>query len=114
MKIVFLDSDTVGNDIDLTIIAKLGDFVSYPTTKKEDVTGRLASADVAIVNKITITKEIMDACPRLKLICVAATGMNNIDTEYAKIKNIAVRNAVNYSTNSVVQITFGILFEIIY
>jgi glycerate dehydrogenase len=109
MKIVFLDSDTIGSDIDLSVIAELGDFISYKNTEKEDVSSRLADADVAIVNKIQITKEIIDACPKLKLICVAATGVNNIDTEYAAKKNIPVRNAVNYSTNSVVQVTFGIL-----
>ena len=113
MKIVFLDSDTIGNDIDLSPISNLGNFTSYKSTKKEDIIDRLADAEIAIVNKIIITKEIIDACPKLKLICVAATGMNNIDIEYTSQKNIPVRNAVNYSTNSVVQVTFGILLEII-
>jgi Lactate dehydrogenase and related dehydrogenases len=113
MNIVFLDSDTIGNDIDLSPISNLGNFTSYKNTKKEDIIGRLADAEIAIVNKIIITKEIIDTCPKLKLICVAATGMNNIDIEYASQKNIPVRNAVNYSTNSVVQVTFGILLEII-
>jgi len=112
MKIVFLDSATIGSDISLQPIAELGDFISYPNTKNEDVISRLAAADVAVVNKVIITKEIIDACPNLKLICVAATGINNIDFEYARAKNIEVKNAVNYSTNSVVQTTFGILFEI--
>lgn len=113
MKIVFLDSATIGSDISLQPIIALGDFVSYSHTKHEDVVSRLADADVAIVNKIVITKDIIDACPKLKLICVAATGINNIDFEYARTKNIEVKNAVNYSTNSVVQVTFGILLEII-
>ena len=113
MKIVFLDSATIGSDISLQPLAELGDFVSYTNTKNEDIISRLADADVAVVNKIIITKEIIDACTKLKLICVAATGINNIDFEYARAKNIEVKNAVNYSTNSVVQVTFGILLEII-
>ena len=113
MKIVFLDSATIGSDISLQPIAMLGDFISYQNTKNEDVINRLEGADVAIVNKVIITKEIIDTCPTLKLICVAATGINNIAVEYAQTKNIEVKNAVNYSTNSVVQITFGILLEII-
>ena len=112
MKIVFLDSATIGSDISLQPIAELGDFIAYPSTKNEDTVRRLANADVAVVNKVLITKEIIDACPELKLICVAATGINNIDFEYARAKNIEVKNAVNYSTNSVVQTTFGLLLEI--
>jgi glycerate dehydrogenase len=113
MKIVFLDSATIGSDISLLPLAELGDFVSYTHTKNEDIVSRLADANVAIVNKVIITKEIIDSCPKLKLICVAATGINNIDFEYARAKNIEVKNAVNYSTNSVVQVTFGILLEIV-
>jgi glycerate dehydrogenase len=61
MKIIFLDSDTVGSDIDLDPIAKLGNFISYTFTKTEDIACRLVNADVAIVNKTAITKKIMDA-----------------------------------------------------
>lgn len=112
-KIIFLDSDTVGSDINLETIGKLGNLTTYPNTAENEVVSRIGDAEIVIVNKIQITKNVIDACPNLKLICVAATGVNNIDIDYAKQKNIEVRNAVNYSTNSVVQVTFGILLELI-
>ncbi len=70
---------------------------------------RASGKDVIITNKVRIDKDIMDALPRLRLICVAATGINNIDTEYAKVKGIEVRNVVAYSTDSVAQSTFSML-----
>jgi glycerate dehydrogenase len=66
-----------------------------------------------ITNKVQIDRNIMDACPTLKLICVAATGINNVDLEAAKEKNIQVRNVSGYSTESVTQSTFSILFQLL-
>lgn len=106
LKIVFLDAQTLGSDISLAPVSDLGDYVSYPFTKPEDVLSRIAGFDVVITNKVWMGKEQIDASPALKLICVAATGTNNVDTAYAASKGIPVRNAVNYSTESVTQVTW--------
>jgi glycerate dehydrogenase len=106
LKIVFLDAQTLGNDISLAPVASLGEYVSYPSTRPEEVFDRIAGFDVVITNKVWMGKEQMDASPALKLICVAATGTNNVDTAYAASKGIPVRNAVDYSTESVTQVTW--------
>lgn len=109
MKIVCLDADTLGNDIDLnSIFGEFGEFVSYPKTEAKLTIDRLKDADVVITNKVLITKEVISSV-KLKLICVSATGVNNIDLEAAKSANIAVKNVAGYSTNSVVQQTFASL-----
>ena len=106
LKIVFLDAQTLGSDISLAPVASLGEYVSYPATKPEEVFDRIAGFDVVITNKVWMGKEQMDSSPALKLICVAATGTNNVDTAYAAEKGIPVRNAVDYSTESVTQVTW--------
>lgn len=106
LKIVFLDAQTLGSDISLAPVASLGEYVSYPFTKPEDVFDRIAGFDVVITNKVWMGKEQIDSSPALKLICVAATGTNNVDTAYAASKGIPVRNAVDYSTESVTQVTW--------
>ena len=106
LRIVFLDAQTLGSDISLAPVASLGEFVSYPSTKPEEVFDRIAGFDVVITNKVWMGKEQIDSSPALKLICVAATGTNNVDTAYAASKGIPVRNAVDYSTESVTQVTW--------
>ena len=106
LKIVFLDAQTLGSDISLAPVASLGEYVSYPSTKPEEVFDRIAGFDVVITNKVWMGKEQIDSSPALKLICVAATGTNNVDTAYAASKGIPVRNAVDYSTESVTQVTW--------
>ncbi|RMA93054.1 D-2-hydroxyacid dehydrogenase [Hydrogenothermus marinus] len=114
MKIVFLDSKTVGDDIDLSIFNQFGEFISYKTTlSKELALERTKDADIIITNKVVIDKEIIDNAKNLKLICEAATGYNNIDINYAKEKGIQVRNVAGYSTESVVQHTFAMLFYLL-
>ncbi|MDR2026487.1 MAG: D-2-hydroxyacid dehydrogenase, partial [Prevotellaceae bacterium] len=112
MNIVFLDAETVGRDISFEELESLGNFVKYGNTSPDNVLERLKDADVAIVNKTKITAEIIDACPKLKLVCVAATGMNNISLDAAAKAGIAVKNVAGYSTDSVVQLTYGILFSL--
>ncbi len=111
-KIVFLDADTVGNDVSLEPVSRLGDLVTYPYTAPQDVFERIKDCDILIVNKVTIGKEQIDAARGLKLICVAATGTNNIDIPYANSKGIPVKNAVGYSTESVVQVTFAMVLTL--
>lgn len=106
MKIVFLDAQTLGNDVSLESVSSLGEYVAYPATSPEETVERISGADVVITNKVYMGRTQIDSCPTLKLICVAATGTNNVDMEYAASKGIPVRNAVNYSTESVAQVTF--------
>ncbi|OFY38810.1 MAG: hydroxyacid dehydrogenase [Bacteroidetes bacterium GWF2_40_14] len=113
MKIVFLDSATIGADVSLQPIETLGDFICYPSTSPEQVAERVKDADVLIVNKVLTGKDEIDAAPNLKLICVAATGMNNVNIPYANSKGIPVKNVFAYSTDSVAQITFSLVLALI-
>jgi glycerate dehydrogenase len=112
VKIVFLDTETLGADISFEELESLGNFVGYNNTSPENVLCRLKDADVAIANKTKITAEIIEACPKIKLICVAATGMNNINLDAAAKAGIEVKNVAGYSTDSVVQLTYGILLSL--
>ena len=105
MKIVFLDAATMGN-VSFEPFERLGDFVKYDSSTAAQARERVKDADVLLINKVLVNKELIDSAPNLKLICIAATGVNNIDVEYASSKGIPVRNAVGYSTDSVVQSTF--------
>lgn len=103
-KIVFLDEYSIC-DADLAAIRSLGDYTGYNNTSKDEVVERLQGAEVAISNKVVIDAEAMRRLPDLRLICVAATGMNNIDLDAAAELGIEVRNAVGYSTYSVAETT---------
>ncbi len=105
MKIVFLDAATMG-DVSFEPFERLGEFVRYETSTPEEARERVKDIDVLMINKVLVNKELIDAAPNLKLICIAATGVNNIDVEYAASKGIPVRNVAGYSTDSVVQTTF--------
>ena len=109
MKIVLLDTLTFGST-DLSAFDSFGEVVTYQTTSKEQTQERITDADVIVTNKVVITNEHMQECKNLKLICIAATGMNNVDLEAAKEKNIQVKNVAGYSTDSVIQHTFSMLF----
>ena len=111
MKIVCLDAATLGSDVNLDVFRQFGEFKSYQTTAANERIERLKGADVVITNKVMIDKETMDAS-NLKLICISATGMNNVDLAHAAAKGIAVKNVAGYSTASVVQHTFACLFAL--
>ncbi len=113
MKIVFLDRITLGEDVSIEKFKKFGEVVVYQTTRMMDVNSHIKDADIVVTNKVIIDKKAMDNARKLKLICVAATGMNNIDLEYAKKKGIEVKNVKGYSTDSVVQHTFSMLFYLL-
>ncbi len=112
MNIVVLDALTFG-DTDLSAFEKLGNVKIYKTTTKQQTKQRITDADVIVTNKIVITDELMRDAKNLKLICVAATGMNNIDLPSAKKMGIEVRNVAGYSTNSVIGHTFSMLFYLL-
>ena len=112
MKIVCLDAQTLGKDADLSVFCNFGEFVSFDKTAKDERIQRLNGADVVLTNKVVIDKDVIDAT-NLKLICVTATGTNNVDLQYAKTKGIVVKNVAGYSTNSVAQQTFATLLALL-
>ncbi len=109
MDIVILDADTLGRDIALDSIKNLGTLSLYATTSPQEVISRIDGATVVITNKVVIDRKTMESSPALKLICVSATGMNNIDLQAASELGITVKNVAGYSTPSVVQHTFTLL-----
>lgn len=108
MQIVILDRATLGFDIDVNIFSKFGNVTSYDSTKENETAQRVKNADIVLTNKVVIGKNEIDNS-NIKLICITATGMNNVDLEYAKEKNISVKNVAGYSTSSVVQVGFSMI-----
>lgn len=113
MKIIFLDAKTIGDDIDLSGFDALGEVIKYPFSSPEEVPNRVRDADVLIVNKIQINEASIGGAKNLKLVCVTATGTNNLDKDYLESRNIAWRNVAGYSTDSVCQHTFAMLFYLL-
>ena len=113
MKLVFLDTKTIGEDIDLSAYDALGEVVKYGFSTLEEIPERVKDADILIVNKIAINEQTIGNAKNLKLVCVTATGTNNLDKEYLKKRGIAWRNVAGYSTESVTQHTFALLFYLL-
>ena len=111
LKTVILDAKTLGGDIDLSIFNEFGETVIYPLTSKEELAERISDCDVCILNKVKMTSDILPFAKNLKLICVAATGFDNIDTEYCRQNGIAVCNVAGYSVNSVSQLTLAMVLS---
>ena len=109
MNIVILDSKTLGEDLDLSPLSEFGTVVNYPTTSALEVVERVKNAEIIVVNKVKITKEVIDNAPNLKIICETATGYDNIDTKYCKEKGIAVTNTPAYSVHSVALVTVSMV-----
>lgn len=105
MNIAVLDAGTLGNDLDLSVLDRFGAVSVYESTSAELVAARIENADVVIVNKVKLKEEALSAAKCLKLICVAATGFDNIDTAACRKLGIGVSNVAGYSTDSVAQIT---------
>lgn len=110
MKLVFLDAKTLGDDIDFSQFEQLGEVVRYPFSSPEEVPARAADADILIVNKVPVNEQTVGAAKNLKLVCVTATGTNNLDKDYLEARGIEWRNVAGYSTESVAQHTFAMLF----
>lgn len=110
MKIVFLDAKTIGVDIDLSGFYRLGEVVKYDFSTSEEVPKRVEDADVIILNKVEINEETIGNAKKLKLVCVTATGTNNLDKDYLEKRGIQWRNVAGYSTEIVTQHTFAMLF----
>lgn len=113
MKIVFLDASTLGDDIDYTQFEQMGEVVRYPFTSSEEAPDRVTDADVVVVNKVLINEQTISTAGKLKLVCVTATGTNNLDKDYLAQRGIEWRNVAGYSTESVAQHTFAMLFYLL-
>ncbi len=108
-SIVFLDYATLGGS-SLAKIEQLGSLCVYETTNKDEIVAKAIDAEIIITNKVVLDEEIINSLPKLKLICVAATGVNNVDLKACEKIGIVVRNVKGYSTASVAQIVFSSLF----
>lgn len=113
MKICILDAKTLGQDIDLEELKALGDVTVYDLTDSGQVAERIKDAEVIITNKVILNEENLKDAKHLKLIALTATGYNNVSIDYAKKRNIAVANVAGYSTESVAQHTFALLFYLL-
>ena len=108
MKTVFLDYQTFSKDSDLTSLQQVvDDLTVYATTSPEQVIARCQNAEVVLSNKVLLNREILSQLPKLKLVCITATGINNIDIKAARALNIAVTNVGGYAKNSVAQYVFA-------
>ncbi len=112
MKIVFLETDTLGMDVDLTPFNSLGEIIKYPCSDPEQDAARIGDAEVIIVNKVPMNEKTLGKADKLKLICITGTGTNIVDFDYTNSRGITVTNVRGYSTRSVVQHTFAIFFYI--
>lgn len=113
MNIVFLDADTIGRDISLTHFEKLGNVTYYGFSTPEEMRERAADADILILNKMRADAFTLEKASHLKLICVTATGTNNLDKNYLAARGIEWRNVAGYSTECVTQHTFAMLFYLL-
>jgi lactate dehydrogenase-like 2-hydroxyacid dehydrogenase len=113
IKIVFLDAKTIGEVPNFRVLEKQGNLTIFEKTLPSEVLDRCIGQDVVITSKVLMSREILSHLPDLKLICVAATGMNNIDLEAAEKFNVQVKNVAGYSTESVAQLTFAMLLYLV-
>ena len=105
-----MDAKTIGDDIDLSGYDKLGEVVKYGFSTPEEARERTKDADVIVLNKVVIDEKSIGEAENLKLVCVTATGTNNLDKEYLAQRGIEWRNVAGYSTETVAQHTFALLF----
>lgn len=113
MKIVFLDSAVINpGDISWERIERLGTFQPYKRTAPEEIVERLAEAEAVLVDSLPLSGEMMEQCPNLKFIGIAATGFNHVDLEAAEKQGIAVANVPAYSTDAVAQHAMALLLSL--
>lgn len=107
MKITVLDKALMGEDLPFEILEKFGTLTVFDNTRAEETTKNVADSDVIILNKVKITREVIYSAKNLKLICVFATGYDNIDITAARERGVAVANVPGYSTESVLLFTMA-------
>lgn len=109
-KIVMLERENIGEDVDLSAFEQLGELTVYERCTPEEIAGRIEDAEIVILNKMPMNEKTLSGADKLKLLCVTATGMDNVDLEYCESRGIKVKNVKGYSTESVVQHTFAMFF----
>ena len=112
MKISFLDASTIGSDIDLSLYKRFGELKVYSSTTQDEFVDHVGDSDVIIINKLKVGRQNLPSCPHVRLVCVTATGFDNIDTEYCRENGIAVCNVVGYSTQNVAQLTIATVLSL--
>lgn len=113
MKIVMLERNTLGRDVNLSAFEELGEFIVYPDSDEKNTSERIKDADIVLVNKVKLNECTLKDAKNLKLICLTATGTDNVDKEYATKRGIMVTNVSGYSTEAVAQHTFALLFYLL-
>lgn len=113
MKIVVLERNSVGTDVSMDAIGKLGEMTVYPNTTAADVEEKVKDAEIIVANKVPLNENTLKDAANVKLICEFATGYDNVDLEYCKSRGIKVANIVNYSTDAVAQHTFALCFYVL-
>ena len=112
MKITVLDAETIGADVSMEVFSPFGEVTVYASTSPDEVALHAAGAEVLLLNKVRLNAENLRGCDTLRLICVAATGFDNIDLDYCRSHGIAVCNVVGYSTQSVAQLTLAMALSL--
>lgn len=112
MNTVILDGATLGTDMDFSPFEEFGSVKVYPTTSPEEVVSHAQNADCIILNKVKLTSENLPQLPKVKLICITATGYDNVDVKYCGKNGIAVCNVAGYSTDAVAQLTLAMALSL--
>lgn len=105
MKLVILERNSVGTDVDVSCFEKFGEVTCYPNTVAANTSERVKDADIILANKAPLNESTLKDAPNVKLICLLATGFDNVDLAYCKSRSIKVTNVVNYCTSTVAQHT---------
>ena len=113
MKTVILDAGTLGDDVDLSVFGKFGEVEIFDRTDPADVSARIADADFAVLNKVKMNRNTVGEAKKLKLVCVAATGYDNIDLPFMRSRGTGVCNVAGYSTDSVAQLTAAMVLSLV-
>lgn len=113
MKITLLDAATLGYDMDFDKLGRFGELEVYQTTPSDKIEERISNSDIVIVNKVRLDGAVLKNARRVRLICEAATGYDNIDIAWCAAHGIAVSNVVGYSSDSVAQITVATVLSLV-
>ncbi len=113
MRIVFLDVKTLGDDITTKEFSEFGEVIRYDSTAPEEVALHIDGAEVAVINKVKLNAENLAHADALRLICISATGFDNVDLDYCRSRGIAVCNVVGYSTQCVAQVTVSMALSLL-
>ena len=113
MQITFLDAQTLGDDLSFDELSALGEVTVYPKTAPNEITAHAKGADVLVLNKVKINAETLGENDTVRLICITATGFDNVDLDFCRRRGIAVCNVVGYSTQSVAQVTVAMALSLI-